>query len=72
MDVCPQLLRIPDIFSAANKLTGNGQSTGSGSNIAIYNTHRRLQLLYGKKYGLTYHSQPGEGTEVEIRIPLES
>ena len=53
-------------------LTGNGQSTGSGSNIAIYNTHRRLQLLYGKKYGLTYHSQPGEGTEVEIRIPLES
>ena len=53
-------------------LTGNGQGSGSGTNIAIYNTHRRLQLLYGKKYGLTYHSQPGEGTEVEIRIPLES
>lgn len=44
-------------------------SASSGSNIAVYNTHRRLQLLYGAKYGLHYSSVPGEGTEVEIRIP---
>lgn len=44
-------------------------SASSGSNIAVYNTHRRLQLLYGPKYGLHYSSVPGEGTEVEIRIP---
>ena len=36
---------------------------------AVYNTHRRLQILYGKDYGLTYSSNPGKGTEVEIRFP---
>ena len=51
-------------------LTGNGNSSRtSGTNIAVYNTHRRLQVLYGPDYGLTYSSTPGEGTEVEIRIP---
>mgnify|MGYP000364568718 CR=1 FL=1 len=29
--------------------------------IAVYNTHRRLQILYGNNYGLTYSSKPGEG-----------
>ncbi|NBH83053.1 sensor histidine kinase [bacterium C-53] len=41
----------------------------SGSNIAIYNTHRRLQLMYGTEYGLKYTSVPGGGTDVEIRTP---
>lgn len=40
-----------------------------GTNIAIYNTHRRLQILYGEDYGLTYASEVGKGTEVQIRIP---
>ncbi|MDO5424255.1 MAG: sensor histidine kinase [Eubacteriales bacterium] len=49
------------------------EDTGKfGSNIAIYNTHMRLQLFYGKKdFGLTYRSEPGMGTEVEIRIPAK-
>lgn len=50
-------------------LSGNGNSTSGGTNIAVYNTHRRLQILYGSDYGLTYSSTPGSGTEVEIRIP---
>ena len=52
-------------------LSGNGTSTSGGTNIAIYNTHRRLQILYGSDYGLTYSSKPGHGTEVEIRIPAK-
>ena len=52
-------------------LSGNGNSTSGGTNIAIYNTHRRLQILYGSDYGLTYSSEPGRGTEVEIRIPAK-
>ena len=52
-------------------LSGNGNSTSGGTNIAIYNTHRRLQSLYGPDYGLTYSSEPGHGTEVEIRIPAK-
>lgn len=50
-------------------LQGDGQSASGGTNIAVYNTHRRLQILYGPSYGLSYSSQPGKGTEVEIRIP---
>lgn len=48
-------------------LSGNGTSK-NGTNIAVCNTHRRLQILYGPEYGLTYKSLPGKGTEVEIRI----
>lgn len=44
-------------------------NAASGTNIAVYNTHRRLQILYGPDYGLSYTSNPGHGTEVEIRIP---
>ena len=51
-------------------LSGNTKSNG-GTNIAVANIHRRLQILYGDKYGLTYKSTPGEGTEVTIRIPKE-
>ena len=28
-------------------LSGEGTSVSGGTNIAIYNTHRRLQVLYG-------------------------
>lgn len=52
-------------------LSGSGQSLSGGTNIAIYNTHRRLQILYGKDFGLSYSSVPGEGTEVQIRIPAQ-
>ena len=52
-------------------LTGTEKSSSGGSNIAIYNTHRRLQLLYGPSYGLAYKSEPGQGTEVQIRIPAK-
>ena len=49
------------------------KSTGarsSGTNIAVSNIHQRLQLLFGEEYGLSFRSEPGEGTEVEIRIPV--
>lgn len=49
-------------------LTGNIDSK-SGSGVAIFNIHHRLQLFYDTKFGLTYHSKEGEYTEVEIRIP---
>lgn len=57
----------PKILSTI--LSGNGNSQSGGTNIAVYNTHRRLQILYGNDYGLTYSSKLGEGTEVEIRFP---
>lgn len=52
-------------------LTGAGQSASGGTNIAVYNTHRRIQILYGKSYGLSYSSEMGKGTEVQIRLPAQ-
>lgn len=40
-----------------------------GSKVAIVNIHRRLQLLYGEKYGLSYESELGRGCDVTIRLP---
>ncbi len=45
------------------------EAGSSGTNIAVYNTHRRLQLMYGPEYGLKYSSTVGVGTDVEIRVP---
>ncbi|MCD8154993.1 MAG: histidine kinase [Clostridiales bacterium] len=55
----------------ANILTGTGNSSSGGTNIGVFNTHRRLQILYGTNYGLSYSSTPGKGTDVEIRIPAQ-
>ncbi|MBO5336700.1 MAG: histidine kinase [Lachnospiraceae bacterium] len=56
------------------KLPGilSGQRTGStgGTNIAVYNIHKRLKLLYGESYGLQYTSTLGQGTDVRIKIPV--
>ncbi len=49
---------------------GAGAPAGhlGGTNIGIFNTHRRLKLLYGGDCGLSCKSAPGEGCEVTIRI----
>ena len=37
--------------------------------VGVHNVHNRLQLYYGKKYGLSYKSVRGIGTTVFITIP---
>ena len=39
------------------------------SGIGIHNVQERLELLYGKQYGVSVNSSPEEGTEVTIRLP---
>src|SRR5699024_12765383 len=56
---------------AGTILSGKGTGSAGGTNIAVYNTHRRLKILYGTEYGLTYSSRPGQGIEVQIRIPAQ-
>lgn len=43
----------------------------SGSSYGIKNINERLKLFYGEKYGLSYKSDYGKGTTVEIRIPAK-
>ncbi|GIP65657.1 histidine kinase [Virgibacillus pantothenticus] len=40
------------------------------SGIGIRNVHERIQLIYGKRYGVEIVSQAGEGTKVQIIIPI--
>ena len=43
---------------------------GSGhSGIAMINVNARIQLCFGREYGLHFRSIPGEGTDVEIVLP---
>ena len=39
--------------------------------IGIANVHKRLQLIYGRQYGLTVESEPGKFTRVTVHIPRE-
>ena len=52
----------------SNILSCKGASS-TGSNVAIYNINKRLQLFYNQTKGLVYRSTEGVGTEVEINIP---
>ena len=44
-----------------------GGSTGGG--YGVYNVQQRVEMYYGKQYGLMFRSKPGEGTLVTLRIP---
>ena len=40
-----------------------------GSGIGVRNVHQRIQLTFGRQYGLTIQSEPDEGTLVRIHLP---
>jgi len=48
------------------------EARNDGNGFAIVNVQRRLQIHYGDSYGLTYRSEPGLGTTVEVRLPAIS
>lgn len=53
-----------------SSLLKNRPNTGANGGIGVYNTHRRLQLMYHNvDCGLSYTSEYGKGTDVTFRIP---
>ena len=44
-------------------------SGSKGSGIGFRNVHQRIQLTFGRDYGLTILSEPDSGTTVRIRLP---
>ena len=56
----------------ATILTAESKRSSSSMNgIGIANVHKRLQLIYGRQYGLTVESEPGKFTRVTVHIPRE-
>jgi two-component system sensor histidine kinase YesM len=42
----------------------------NGSGVGVRNVHQRIQLYYGKEYGLEIESVQEVGTDVKIWLPL--
>ena len=50
-------------------LTDSGRVPKRGSGVGLVNVNNRIQLLFGKEYGLKVESEPDEGTTVSIILP---
>lgn len=53
----------------AHLLTDDTRIRSKGSGIGLRNVHQRIQLYFGKEYGLEIFSEPDEGTRVCIHLP---
>lgn len=74
------ILRVTDTGPGipANKLTELNRGLEqqdeiemTSQHIGIMNVHRRVRYIFGEAYGVFIESQPGEGTMVGIRVPLQ-
>lgn len=52
------------------KLDGLLTSPVGTSGIGLKNVHERIQLTFGKQYGLSIHSEEDVGTTITVRLPL--
>lgn len=43
----------------------------TSKHVGILNTQARIRLRYGRRYGITIESTPGDGTTMTVRIPAE-
>lgn len=53
---------------SASRAGDSGKAHGNG--IALYNINQRLKLTFGDEYCLNAYSIEGEGTDVEILLPI--
>lgn len=47
-----------------------GSNNGKRYSYGLYNINQRLQLHFGKEYGLKIQSQEGKGTKITVKIPV--
>ncbi|GJM80407.1 sensor histidine kinase YesM [Paenibacillus sp. HMSSN-139] len=61
--------RLAWLKQTLNRQISKESGTGSGG-IGLQNLHRRLQHMFGERYGLEIESIPDEGTKVAVMLPL--
>lgn len=56
------------------KIRGEAEKIWDGKKrkggIALYNVNTRFRLCFGQEYGINVHSVQGEGTDVEVVLPI--
>jgi two-component system sensor histidine kinase YesM len=62
------LKQLHELLAEESAFTDMGKR--NGRSIGLKNIHTRIQLYYGKDYGLNITSKKGEGTNITITIPL--
>ena len=68
MAVCDNGLGMPE-EEAVLVLTESNRVHKHGSGVGLVNVNSRIQIVFGKEYGLLVESEPDEGTRVSICIP---
>lgn len=62
-----ELLALREKLDEKPSFTELGHRTGQS--IGLKNIHTRIELYYGKGYGLTLNSREKEGTQIQIKLP---
>jgi len=61
---------VKELNSRILENTGIIKEDGSRGGIALVNVNRRIRMMYGEEYGLSFSSIEGVGTEAEITMPF--
>ncbi|WP_239616180.1 sensor histidine kinase [Cohnella mopanensis] len=67
-----QVQQLNERIMRANGTVASGEEhgyTGNGNGIGLVNVHSRIQMHFGKEYGLKVESEKASYTRVTIRIP---
>jgi two-component system sensor histidine kinase YesM len=69
-----RLVQLKEALRAGERYTAPGKTSATSdesAGIALANTHRRLRLLFGRRYGLEIESREGGGVRTTIRVPFK-
>jgi two-component system sensor histidine kinase YesM len=70
IDVVDNGLGMPqEVADALLTIKSKSENEKKSSGIGLKNVHERIQLYYGKGYGLKIFSEPDEGTTISIHMP---
>ena len=50
--------------------TNADRTAGHGNGIAMHNVNQRIKLIFGPEYGVQIYSSDGQGTQVEVLVPI--